>query len=157
MIEVYTTIEAKLKQVIPGVKDVERFFNQLAMAAQGTGYSINFPACYYELVGVRTATRSRGIQDCEGILRIRHCDQALVVSQLRTPKMEQASYHGLSGFRGGPLMTGLERVALYPDSNYRGVEVIISEYQIKWMDSTLLNKTTAQASGIEVSSEVSAN
>jgi hypothetical protein len=154
MIDVYEAIEAKLKQVIPGVKDVERFFGQLAMAAEGQGLVIRFPACYYELVAIRTSTRTRGIQDCEGILRLRHCDQALTVHQLRTPTMERNSYHGLSGFRGGPLQVGLDRSAIYPDNTYRGTEVIISEYPIKWVDRSLLDKTTTTIPGSELAGEV---
>lgn len=150
MMEVYAAVEAKLKQAVPAALDVERFFGQLAMAAAGIGNTIRFPAMYYELVGIRTITRTRGVQDCEGILRIRHCDQALVAAQLRTPQMERATYHGLAGYRGGPLQVGLDRSAIYPDSNYRGVEVIISEYPIKWTDTSLFDKTTRVSGAIGV-------
>lgn len=154
MIDVHTAIETRLKAVVPGIKTVERYYGQLEMMAQGTGYTIQFLACFYELSGMRCTTQTRGIQQCEGILRLRHCDQALVASQLRTPQLEQASYWGLSGFRGGPLLTGLERTALYPDTKYRGVEVIISEYTIKYTDVSLLNKTTALVAGSELEGEV---
>jgi hypothetical protein len=146
MKEVFTTIEDRLKAAVPGVKDVERWFNQLAMAADGTGTNIVFPACYVELTGLRCTTMPGGVQHCEGLLRIRHADQALKVSQLRTPQLEEDSYVALQNYRGGSIFVGLDRKALYPDTNYRGVEVIVSEYQIKYSDETLAQKKFVRVS-----------
>ncbi|MBD2769718.1 hypothetical protein IC235_17650 [Hymenobacter sp. BT664] len=157
MREVYTALEAKIKAILPVVRDVERHFGQLAMEAAGQGKPVNFPAVYYELVNIRTASRGRGIQDCDGILRLRLCDRALVVQQLRTVKMEEEAYFGLSGWRGASLMTGLERVAVYPDPNYRGTEVIIQEYAIKWTDTSLRDRTTTSIPGSQLTGETAVN
>jgi hypothetical protein len=155
MIEVYTAIQAKIKAVAPKARTVERFFGQLAMAAAGDGNTVIFPAVYFELVNIRCSTRSKGIQDCEGTLRLRHCDQALVVSQLRTLDLEQSTYLGISGFRGDTIRTGLDRSAIYPDPTFRGVEVIITEYPIQWVDSTLFNHLYQPLDGSTVTKESS--
>ena len=155
MIEVYAAIQAKIKEAVPAARTVERFFGQLAMAAAGDGNTVIFPAVYYELVNIRCSTRSKGIQDCEGTLRLRHCDQALVVSQLRTPDLEQSTYFELTGFRGDTIRTSLDRSAIYPDPTFRGVEVIISEYPIQWVDSTLINRQYISIEGSTLDRESS--
>ncbi|MES2730061.1 MAG: hypothetical protein V4621_08225 [Pseudomonadota bacterium] len=153
MKDVYDAIQAKIKATVPQAKTVERYYGQLAMTAAGMGNLIIFPAIYYQLVGIRATTRSKGVQDCQGILRLRHCDTALVVSQLRTLALEEASYFGLSGFRGDPLQVGLDRSAIYPDDNFRGTEVIITEYPIKWTDVTLINQQLTIIQGGQLDAE----
>jgi hypothetical protein len=144
MREVYKAVEAAIRGILkPEIKDIgdiERFYGQLALSAQGIGKPVAFPAVYYELANIRTASRGRNIQDAEGILRLRLVDRAMDVKQLRTPMMEELVYFGLTGYNESTLMTGLERVAIYPDPSFAGIETIIQEWTIKWTDRSLKDR-----------------
>ncbi len=153
MKEVFVAVKAKLKAEVPGLGDIARWNNQLENEA--TGAVITMPAVYYQLDGLKTTTISRGVQQCEGILRIRHCDRALRVADLKTPDLEAASYLALQASRPGPVTTGLDRIALYPDPNHGAIEVIISEYHIKYTDASWLNNQVKLVPGSGLEGEAS--
>lgn len=155
MKEVFVAVKALLKAKVPGVNTLTRWNNQLENEA--TEGVITFPAVYYQLDGLKSTTISRGVQQCEGILRIRHCDKALRGAQLTSVDMEASSYLALQRFKGGPITTGLDRVAIYPDPNYGAVEVIISEYHIKYTDASLLNSEVVLVLGNSLAGETNAN
>jgi hypothetical protein len=137
MKEVYIAVKALVKANVPGLAQVTRWNNQLD--TESTAAVQTFPAIYYQLDGLKMSTISKGVQQAEGTLRIRHCTKALRDTDLTGIDLEAASYLALQRFKGGPITTGLDRVAIYPDPNYAAVEVIISEYHIKYTDASLLN------------------
>ncbi|MDJ0363586.1 hypothetical protein QMK33_00360 [Hymenobacter sp. H14-R3] len=137
MKEVFVAVKAFLKTKLPDLNTLTRWNNQLEN--ESTESVQTFPAVYYQLDGLKTTTISRGIQQAEGILRIRHCAKALRGAQLTGVDLEATTYLALQAWKGGPITTGLDRVAIYPDPNYGAVEVIISEYHIKYTDASWLN------------------
>jgi hypothetical protein len=151
MKEVFVAVKAHLKARVPGVAKLERWNNQLDN--ESTENVLVFPALYYELDGLKMTTISRGIQQGEGILRLRHCSKALRDAQLTGVEMEATSYLALEAWKGGPLTTGLDRTGLYPDTNYGAVEVIISEYRIKYTDASLLNSRVQLVPGTGLSGQ----
>lgn len=134
MKQVFTTIEARLKAKVPTLKLVTRWNNQLGHT--DTEKLVRFPACFYQLVGIRTSTITTGIQHGEGTLRLRFADAALAVDKLRTYDIEQAAYIALQHFCDGPLLTGLERVGADPDDNFDSCEVLVVDYKIKYEDAS---------------------
>ncbi|WP_400192800.1 hypothetical protein [Hymenobacter sp. B81] len=131
---VFDTISEHLKTEVPAIKKHERWNNQLAEEARENVRV--FPCSFLELQGVKTTTVSKGIQHCEGILRIRHCTKSLRTAEVDAYDLEAATYLALQNFTGGPLLVGLERSAIYPDPNHDAVEMVISEYRIKYADRT---------------------
>lgn len=132
MKNVFIAVKAQLKAKVPGILQLERWNNQLAN--EGTGPALVFPAIYYQIDGVKMESISHGIQHGSGILRIRYCDKQLRPADLKTYDYEAAGYLSLQGFKGGPILTGLDRIALYPDPNHAAVEVVIAEYRLKYED-----------------------
>ena len=152
MKDVFKAVRAYLKPEVPGVTQVTRWNNQLDNEA--TEGAITFPVIYYQLDGLKMTTISRGVQQAEGILRVRHCDKALRGADLQGVDMEAASYLALQAWKGGPITTGLDRIAIYPDPNYGAVEVIISEYHIKYTDASKLNSQVALVPGSSLTGNV---
>jgi hypothetical protein len=153
MKQVFIAVKAHLKAKLPSVAKLERWNNQLDN--ESTENVLVFPAIYYQLDGLKTTTISRGVQQAEGILRIRHCSKGLRDAQLTGVDMEAASYLVLEAWKGGPITTGLDRVALYPDPNYGAVEVIISEYRIKYTDTSLLDSRAKLVPGSSLTGQAS--
>lgn len=132
MKNVFVAVKAQLKAEVSGILQLERWNNQLSN--EGTGPALVFPAIYYQVDGVKMETLSHGIQHGTGILRIRYCDKQLRASDLKTYDYEAAGFLALQGFKGGPILTGLDRIAIYPDPNHGAVEVVIQEYRLKYED-----------------------
>jgi hypothetical protein len=151
MKEVYIAVKALLKANVPGLAQITRWNNQLD--TESTAAVQTFPAIYYQLDGLKTTTLTKGVQQAEGILRIRHCSKALRDTELTGADMEASSYLALQRFKGGPITTGLDRTGIYPDNNYGALEVIISEYHIKYTDASLLNSEVIVLSGSNLGSE----
>ena len=134
MLTLFQTLHAHLATQLPDLAELDRFNNQIAL--DGTGVMLTFPALFYQLDGMKMTTISRGIQHGEGILRLRHCIRHLRPNA-DAYALEARSYQALQEFKGGPILTGLDRIALYPDPNHAALEIVISEYHIKYTDPTL--------------------
>lgn len=132
MKNVFVAVKAHLKANVPGILQLERWNNQLSNEA--TGPALIFPAIYYQIDGVKLESISHGIQHGTGILRIRYCVKQLRAADQNTYDYEALGYLALQGFKGGPILTGLDRIALYPDPNHAAVEVVIAEYRLKYED-----------------------
>ncbi len=145
MLEVFKAVKAHLKANVPGLAMLARWNNQLGNEA--TEVVTTFPVIYYQLDGVKTTTISKGVQQCEGILRIRHATRALRPADQDAYGLEIASYLALQNFKGGPITTSLDRVALYPDPSHGALEVVISEYRIKYTDASKLNSKVKLVDG----------
>ena len=136
MKQVFATIEKQLKAKVPGLKLVTRWNNQLGNT--DTEKLVRFPACFYQLVGIRSTTLGPGIQHCQGILRLRFADAAMAVDKLKTYEVEAEAYLALQNFSGDPLLSGLDRTGADPDDNFDTCEVLVVDYQIKYEDRTKL-------------------
>jgi hypothetical protein len=133
MKQVFTTIQAQLKAKVPALKTVTRWNNQLGNT--DTEKLVRFPACFYQLVGIRSSTISKGIQHHQATLRLRFADAGLAVEKLQTYEVEDAAYLVLQNFSGDPLLVGLDRIGADPDDNYDACEVLVVDYAIKFQDT----------------------
>lgn len=152
MKNVFVAVRAELKAKVPGILQLERWNNQLSNEATGT--ALVFPAIYYQIDGVKLSSISHGIQHGEGILRIRYCDKQLRAADLKTYDYEALGYLALQGFKGGPILTGLDRIALYPDPNHAAVEVVIQEYRLKYEDRSKFEAKNQVLAGGTLTPEV---
>jgi hypothetical protein len=149
MKEVFATIEAHLKAKVPALKLVTRWNNQLGNT--DTEKLVRFPACFYQLVSIRSSTLGPGIQHCQGILRLRFADAAMAVDKLKTYDVEAEAYLALQNFNGGPLLSGLDRTGADPDDNFDTCEVLVVDYQIKYKDITkYVSKYVSRNPGPEI-------
>jgi hypothetical protein len=139
MIAVFDTLKAQLRARVPQLKLVATWNNQLVNEAQERPANLAMPAVYLEILGVKATTISAGIQHGEGLLRVRHCSKALRESDLASHALEANTYLALQNFSGGPLLIGLDRRSIYPDTNHAAVEMVISEYFIKYVDDAYFN------------------
>lgn len=141
MLDVFKALKAQLKAHVTGLAtDPDRWNGQLDNEA--TERVLTFPAVFYQLDGVKLTTISRGVQHGEGILRVRHANRALRPGGPDAYQVEAQTYLALQNFQGGPILTGLDRIALYPDPTHAALEVIISEYRLKYSDATKLTSQT---------------
>ena len=152
MKNVFTTIQTELKAKVPALKLVTRWNNQLGNT--DTEKLVRFPACFFQLVGIRYSSISTGIQHGEGVLRLRFADAGLAVEKLKTYDMEQDAYLVLQNFRGGVILTGLDRIGAVPDENIDSCEVLVADYRIKFEDRTRLEaKRTVRPTRVETEAQ----
>lgn len=143
MNSLFTAIIERLQTQVPTLKTVLRWNNQLANEAQERPTATAMPAAYLELISAKLTTISPGIQHGEGSLRVRICTKSLKDADPATFALENEAYLALQNFSGGPLLTGLDRRALYPDNNHAAVEMLVAEYSFKYQDTAARDDRSA--------------
>lgn len=136
MNELFATLIARLLATVPALRTVQRWNNQLANEGQERPANLAMPAAYLELLSARLTSIGPGIQHGEGVLRLRVCAKSLREAEASAYALENQVYLALQNFSGGPLLTGLDRRALYPDNNHGAVEMLVAEYNFKYQDTT---------------------